>query len=503
MSDQLFLSNLQQVYSTMLATYPKGLSDTSIRKFDALKKLFATRLSIDGEQDIYAIGSGSRPGNIEVRLSQGVRAFLHTKLGIAIIKSPTTNEVQGLSDSAVTTITGFLERGKAAYDSILVLVELFGKALPTRLVTYRDSPVLNELMIIFDGLEHFKRVDIVKPEMNASAQAVASASTRLDKEKWRIPDEPAGGDFDFPIQRLIEGCPGSGKSFRLEADATKADRVIRTVFHPESGFSDFIGFLSPETAFRIDMPSPTFNKGIPGVPYVYYEFCCGPLLEAYVLAVLNPHHRVVLIVEELSRAPASLVFGDTLQLLDRIKSGDAGVDGSAVGYSRYEIRPKGDVQAFLESIDASPPYTQPGCMRFPSNLFIWATMNRADQNAKQLDTAFLRRWNREHISHDTGGVLDDTTISYAGKIVTWAAFRSELNMLLLQVGAREDKLIGAYFLSESSLSNPASFADDLLAYVWHDVLREDGRDVFPGIYTFSELRERWISGQVLLKHNAD
>ena len=36
-------------------------------------------------------------------------------------------------------------------------------------------------------------------------------------------------------------------------------------------------------------------------------------------------------------------------------------------------------------------------VKIPSNLFILATMNTADQNVFTLDTAFQRRWQMEHI----------------------------------------------------------------------------------------------------------
>lgn len=495
MADQEFIKTFEERYTKLLQSYKGGLSHTSIRKFDEIRQLFAEKLSIDIE-DVYAIGAGTRPGNIEVRLSQGTRAFQLTKLGLAFIKVDDKSKIASQSDSAVTTIKGFLERGKASYESILVVVENNSKITITRLVTYPSSTILAGLRTICVGLSDFNEIVMSTPMQTEQHHGTSTqlAMHTLEHAKWNIPTSSESVGFNFSLQRLIEGSPGSGKSFTLDKDSNLADKVVRTVFHPESGFSDFVGFLSPETAYRVEDPAPVFTKSLPGEPVVYYEFSYGPLLEAYILAVMNPEHKIVLIIEELSRAPASLVFGETLQLLDRVRDGEDAAAGVPAGYSRYEIRPKADVQAYLKALDVLPPFTQDGCMRFPSNLYIWATMNRADQNARQLDTAFLRRWNREHISHDSSGVYDERLVSVGGSDMSWGKFRAGLNKLLLDAGSREDKLIGPYFLPEDKVTDPMAIVDDLFAYVWHDVLREDGGVVFPGVRTFAELRERWFAG---------
>ena len=41
-------------------------------------------------------------------------------------------------------------------------------------------------------------------------------------------------------------------------------------------------------------------------------------------------------------------------------------------------------------------------IKIPSNMYIWCTMNSADEGVKKLDSAFKRRWNFEymHINGD-------------------------------------------------------------------------------------------------------
>jgi hypothetical protein len=175
-----------------------------------------------------------------------------------------------------------------------------------------------------------------------------------------------------------------------------------------------------------------------GEPYVTYCFVPGALLDAYCFARLNPDHRVALIIEELSRANASLVFGDMLQLLDRSD------DAAKAGWSPYGLRPKPEVRDYY-LIENGVDVGSDGEMKFPPNLFIWETMNRSDQNARQLDAAFLRRWEKRYLSHrtksDHGDLLDPTPVGD----IRWDVLRSLINDALLKLRIPEDKLVGPYF----------------------------------------------------------
>ena len=84
-----------------------------------------------------------------------------------------------------------------------------------------------------------------------------------------------------------------------------------------------------------------------------------------------------LIIEEINRADAASVFGDVFQLLDRDEEGK----------SVYSISASEDIKKYLEGEDISS-----GKLSIPSNMYIWATMNSADQGVYPMDTAFKRRW---------------------------------------------------------------------------------------------------------------
>lgn len=122
------LDKMNELYQNMIQKYDGGLSNTSTKKFDDIVSSIAEMLGIP-ENEVYATGSGSRPGNLEVRLSQGVRATIHTTVGLGFIVDDknTPENVAKLTNSALVTCKKFLGRGKAHYDNIVILVESNGQ----------------------------------------------------------------------------------------------------------------------------------------------------------------------------------------------------------------------------------------------------------------------------------------------------------------------------------------------------------------------------------------
>lgn len=87
----------------------------------------------------------------------------------------------------------------------------------------------------------------------------------------------------------------------------------------------------------------------------------------------QPH---LLLIEEINRAKVAAVFGDVFQLLDRDDD----------GVSEYEIQASEDIRKYLaKQLGGTPDNYQK--IRIPNNMFIWSTMNSADQGVFPMDTA--------------------------------------------------------------------------------------------------------------------
>lgn len=162
---------------------------------------------------------------------------------------------------------------------------------------------------------------------------------------------------------IFYGAPGTGKSNRVEKKIKEAGkRPFRTVFHPDLQNSDFFGCLKPQMDGK----------------KVRYGFSPGPFMKALAEAYKEPAEPVFLVIEELNRAAAAAVFGDLFLLLDRDEDGRGEYD---VSFPSPESE-----QWFEKETGAAHK-----ALQLPSNLFIYATMNSADQGVYPIDTAFRRR----------------------------------------------------------------------------------------------------------------
>lgn len=194
----------------------------------------------------------------------------------------------------------------------------------------------------------------------------------------------------------------------------------------------------------------------------------------------------LLLIEEINRANVAAVFGDVFQLLDRKN-----------GVSEYSIATSEDLKNYLDEelwmydVDNTE-------IRIPSNMFIWATMNSADQGVFPMDTAFKRRWEFEYIGIDeeenevTEYVIPIGT-GENRKYVYWNKLRKRINSILSQEENRinEDKLLGPFFISKSVLENALrneetednfvkSFESKVIMYLFEDVMKMRPEKIFPG-----------------------
>lgn len=155
----------------------------------------------------------------------------------------------------------------------------------------------------------------------------------------------------------------------------------------------------------------------------------------------------LLIIEEINRANVAAVFGDVFQLLDR-KDGE----------SEYAIATSEDMKQYLD--DKLGMYnTDNSEIKIPSNMYIWATMNSADQGVFPMDTAFKRRWEFEFLSvddEDQIAAIQDYVIPMCidnTYYVNWQELRDGINTILKAEKINEDKLLGPFFFSKAMLDD--------------------------------------------------
>lgn len=298
--------------------------------------------------------------------------------------------------------------------------------------------------------------------------------------------------------KIFYGIPGCGKSYHVEnkvlKDVNKKDNVFRTTFYLDYSNSDFIGQIYPHVEDE----------------KVTYEPIPGPFTKALERA-LSTDEMVYLVIEEINRGNAAAIFGDTFQLLDRLKKDNP--DGRLAGDSEYPIS-----NAFIEGyfdkrnkdIEKSGGVNKinftKGRIIIPHNLTILATMNTSDQNVFPLDTAFKRRWDREKVVTEWSKVGDIKKMYIPCSSITWEQFATTINNKMLQesqngdVAISEDKQMGPYFIHENMLSKVENtgtnddliaFVSNVLDYLYNDVTKFDHSILFDkNIISYDMLYEK-------------
>lgn len=264
----------------------------------------------------------------------------------------------------------------------------------------------------------------------------------------RITEEPKGSRKTGAENVLLYGVPGSGKSHYIKTRyCADSKRMERVVFHPDYTYSDFVGQIMPRVKNSV----------------LSYEFTPGPFTKILNAAWHDPQNYYFLIIEEINRGNAPAVFGEIFQLLDRKTEGS--YSNKEIGESEYGIT-NFDIAEYVYGDKEREVF-------LPSNLWILATMNTADQNVFTLDTAFQRRWIMRLIENNVRKAAHaDTNI--AGSKISWGIFASVVNDLILEANAdissSEDKRLGAYFTGISELQVDR-FPEKVLKYLWDDAFK--------------------------------
>lgn len=322
-----------------------------------------------------------------------------------------------------------------------------------------------------------------------------------------------------PIQKILFGSPGTGKSYQVREIAknellipfdenTKTLRnTIKTVFHPEYTYADFMGKLLPLTQ----------NGSI------IYKFYPGHFLRvlgmAYKALIDGSDENFLLVIDELNRGNAAAIFGTVFQLLDR----------ESDGWSSYEVDIS-DMELFglLEAMRLNPIIQQDGSIdindsgakrsyknylenkasqlngnnpngsracnllkqrriNIPNNLSIIATINTSDESIYYLDSAFKRRWDWEYVNSPSGkfkteDIHPDLRLVYLTvndkPIGKWSYYIIGINEFIKSnyqsIRRIEDKQIGWWFIKpEDGKVEVQQVRDKLMFYLWDSVFTRD------------------------------
>lgn len=338
------------------------------------------------------------------------------------------------------------------------------------------------------GLTNYGKFLRFREENKLDSGESESSVVNFDLEKiiFTAPKLPVAQNY------LVFGAPGTGKSHELKelqeryfADRNSYERVT---FYSNYSYPNFVGTYKP----KMD------GKDI------VYSYVPGPFIRILEKAYKNPDKNYLLVIEEINRANPAAAFGDIFQLLDRKN-----------GRSEYSIETSEEVKLFFakrfvsrfdEMSDEEKDMVLDSFskMYIPPNMYIWATMNSADQGVYPMDTAFKRRWDFKYIGiNDNMEAMQKVTfkmvLNSGEKKVNWNKLRTRINEVLSgpQCRVNEDKLLGPYFISsevmviskethsfdESKFDNDQfidAFKNKVIMYLFEDAAKQRRTEIFKG-----------------------
>jgi 5-methylcytosine-specific restriction protein B len=329
-----------------------------------------------------------------------------------------------------------------------------------------------------------------------------------------------------PIQKILFGSPGTGKSYKIRSIAQKQlgihfdeqDQVlqnsVKTVFHPEYTYADFMGKLLPLTQ--------GYN--------VIYKYYPGHFLKilgmAYRSAIEESGENFLLVIDELNRGNAAAIFGTVFQLLDRnddfwstyeIDISEMELIGllESMGYKSSieaggKIRVNHDnklieledfcgelmMQEDNLTVNRVTTLLRERKIQLPDNLSIIATINTSDESIYYLDSAFKRRWDWEYIDSPNKDSNpsnipemivnikllksgEEISSGNNGKLIWWMCIVG-LNEFIKSnhqaIRRIEDKQIGWWFIKpRNNVISLQEVKDKLMFYLWDSVFSRDKR----------------------------
>ena len=320
--------------------------------------------------------------------------------------------------------------------------------------------------------------------------------------------------MNSPIQKIFFGCPGTGKSHKISNDDDGGivkeilgidknihpENLIKTVFHPEYTYGDFMGKLMPQTK----------SDGS-----VYYQFYEGHFLKALGQAYKNiiaakeeeVPQNVALVIDEINRGNSSAIFGTVFQLLDRNQRGDSayGIDISNLEFRKlveligFKLEEKAEDRylygkatrgKFLDEyqnifskvgIQVQESKVVGSSIRIPYNLSIFGTMNTSDNSIYFMDNAFKRRWEWEYVDwkQDNDQTIDNVILKgYGNDNFKWKDLVEKFNIFIkdnhnsVRSGRIEDMQIGYHFINTAIVTED-HIKNKLMFFIWDSVFNRD------------------------------
>ena len=426
------------------------------------KQLYAWKIRPELDEALQTMLVESTDANIETQIEKENKEAFKRWFKGQVIAEPDTNAGKAYSEITINTYVNKLSSMRVTVNGV-------------EMSAYKTNDV-TDIENMISAVQQMDGNNVHKAAALKKYKQFLEEIDSIDRIVYKT-DIKTG----FELNRIIFGAPGTGKSFTINAEkeillGEKSRNYERVTFHPDYSYANFVGTYKPVPCIDSD-----------GNDAITYEYVPGPFMRTLVKALKSAKSEnaepFLLIIEEINRANVASVFGDVFQLLDRDDD----------GISEYPIQASEDIKKYLakELGGNASDYDE---IRIPNNMFIWASMNSADQGVFPMDTAFKRRWDFTYIGINASeeGIIGKTVVLGKDEYereVEWNQLRSAINKELLSYKVNEDKLMGPYFISKKVLGSDniidserfiQVFKNKVIMYLFDDAAKQKRPSLFAG-----------------------
>lgn len=438
----------------------------------------------------------------------------------------------------------FLQKCNISLEDAKALFDMTGKTLAYSSSLYNEADLLKKLKITGKNITAEGNSVVASPGELSRAPFIktlyAGQSTLecLIITPFKFSDLYAGGGTPAKKikarQTIYFGTPGSGKSFEVKSLVKTNDKhTFRTIFHPDSDYSTFVGSYKPVTKSNIFFAtgprtldeladilkdayknasnansavmqfgieySNYFNgriasyskqtvvsKAIPGTTYdkeLQKAVNLAPWIEKHCTTSDISYEFVPQAFTDAYVDAWQNPTEDVYLVIEEINRGNCAqvfgdlfqlLDRDDKGVSEYAVTADKDLYKYLSSKDVLGPNhdgIKDGKLILPSNLFIIATMNTSDQSLFPMDSAFKRRWNWVYVPIEPENPKSQFIITIDNKKYDWSKFLVAANERIKDVSESEDKQMGNFFIKEDI--DKDEFICKVMFYLWSEVCKDE------------------------------